>query len=560
MASCNYWVFREGRSTVAGPLLREGLAQALKRLRSGDRDALNDALLRAGELETALADAQSEDVAPAAVITNAVAAALVGLWSGDAGLDSLAGAAARLRVPDSLDIATPEGFAYYALHPLAYSELADKIEIPSAHAAVIGIRSIGSTLSAVVAATLARRKILAQRITVRPSGSPYDRKTEFSPDQLRWNAAFRSKDAEFLVVDEGPGLSGSSFLSVGDALLEAGVERRRIHFLCSREPDPESLVAPDAANRWRTYSTQKVGDDIPLVPPAAKVNACGGEWRKLRWSNEENWPASWTQMERAKFFSGDHTRLFKFIGHGRFGALVADRARLLSESGFGPKLCETSGGFTAYEMVKGRPATPADLSRAAIERIADYCAWRAVEFRVDRRPSQLAQAIRFNFEQLTGGGAPTTFSFEESQETVVCDARMLPHEWVLGNDDTLVKTDGESHGDDHFFPGPCDIAWDLAGAAVEWNMDANATDSLLRRFHLRSGDNARPRFPSYVLGYAVFRAAYCTMAAFALRGTPEEERLTREVARYKRVIDSFPHHPHTSTSYAPFFNTVIEFA
>ena len=535
MPSCNYWVFREGRSKVEGRSLRSGLVQALQKVQADDPDSLDDALLRAGELETALSDAGCEDAAPAALITNALAAALVGLWNSAVRLDSLAIAAELLRVPETLNVSTPEGFAYYALHPLSFSQLANDLDISGSHAAVIGIRSIGATLSAVVTATLARRRIAAQRITVRPGGHPYDRRTLFSPVQRRWIAAQRAHEADFFVVDEGPGLSGSSFLSVAEALLEAGVERRRIRFLCSHEADPDSLAAQNAGVRWRGFQTRWVSGRIPRLPHDAQEYCSGGEWRKWMYANETDWPAAWTQMERAKFLSADR-RLFKFAGYGRFGSAVAERARLLADSGFGPKLLGVAGGFAEFLVVDGRPATPSDLSRAVIHRIADYCALRAAEFRAQGQNSRLAEIIQFNLGELAGDAAPKFTLPEDPDRAVLCDSRMQPHEWMISREGVRVKTDGDSHGDDHFFPGPCDIAWDLAGAAIEWRMNADAVEELLRTFGKRSGDNVRPRFSSYAIAYAVMRAAYCSMAAFALRGTAEETRLLVAARFYQSLI------------------------
>src|SRR4051812_31173567 len=240
-SSCNRWVFREGRSRARGENVRADLAASVARLHSPTPDRLIDALLRACELETALADTDSRDSELAAQITDALAVALV---NPDArrNLDALAPIIEAIEVPQQVELATPEGFAYYALHPLAYAALVEEVGL-RAPVAVIGIRSIGTTLSAVVAAALRSNAMRAARVTVRPTGHPYDRKTEFMPALLRWIAWQRHQEAEFLVVDEGPGLSGSSFLSVGEALLAAGVERRRIRFLCSREADVDSLTA-----------------------------------------------------------------------------------------------------------------------------------------------------------------------------------------------------------------------------------------------------------------------------------------------------------------------------
>jgi hypothetical protein len=532
---CNYWIFREGRRTVSGESVRAGLASSLAKLAHLSRDALLDALLRGGELEAALADSGSDHSHAAAGITNAVAAGLVGLWTAESGLESLAEVACQVPIPSTLSISTAEGFAYYALNPLQFADLVAQTPISSPRVAVIGIRSIGATLSAVVAAALARRNIRAERITVRPGGHPYDRRTEFTPAQLRWIAAHRSHRAEFLVVDEGPGLSGSSFLSVGEALLEAGVERRMIRFLCSHEADPEHLVSPNAAQRWRGFQVHATSGSR-YRPSDAADDIGGGNWRNEFFGNEAEWPASWISMERSKFLSQDRQRFYKFAGLGKYGEDFATGANVLAERGFGPRLLRLRDGYAEFNRVHGRPATREDLSSAVIERIADYCALRLSEFQIPgREPSPLDHMMRFNFEQVFGDAPPEWFSLAANQP-VLCDAHMQPHEWILDSSGTLLKTDGESHGDDHFLPGPTDIAWDLAGAIIEWEMDDDEAEALLR--HFRSRTNVEPRSPqSFLLGYALFRHAYCTMAAHALRGSSEHSRLVYAAGVYRAAAE-----------------------
>src|SRR5207237_10293543 len=74
---------------------------------------------------------------------------------------------------------------------------------------------------------------------------------------------------------------------------------------------------------------------------------------------------------------------------------------------------------------------------------------------------------------------------------VVVDRRMKPHESLGTADGRLLKTDGATHGDDHFFPGPTDIAWDIAGAAVEWNLHPDALNFLLSEYRLLTGEDLR---------------------------------------------------------------------
>ncbi len=68
------------------------------------------------------------------------------------------------------------------------------------------------------------------------------------------------------------------------------------------------------------------------------------------------------------------------------------------------------------------------------------------------------------------------------------DGRMMPHEW-LATDAGILKTDAIDHHDDHFVPGPQDIAWDVAGFAAEFGLSSRTVRDFaesIRRFVRRS--------------------------------------------------------------------------
>ena len=121
------------------------------------------------------------------------------------------------------------------------------------------------------------------------------------------------------------------------------------------------------------------------------------------------------------------------------------------------------------------------------------------------------------------------------ERPVIADARMMPHEWVGTTSGAMIKTDGAGHGDDHFFPGPCDIAWDLAGAIIEWKLPPSAADFLMDAYRRLSGDNPRSRLDHYLLAYALFRTGYCKMASEAMQGTDEHGRLLRAFHAYREI-------------------------
>ncbi|HMH01842.1 MAG TPA: hypothetical protein VK555_10535, partial [Terriglobales bacterium] len=118
---------------------------------------------------------------------------------------------------------------------------------------------------------------------------------------------------------------------------------------------------------------------------------------------------------------------------------------------------------------------------------------------------------------------------------VAVDGRMQPHEWLRTSDGILLKTDASTHGDDHFFPGPTDIAWDLAGVAVEWNLHPNALEFLFARFARLTGNDLRRTLPTFMLAYSVFRLAWCKMATGSVMDSSEQLRLRIAYRRYRNV-------------------------
>jgi hypothetical protein len=517
-AKSDLWIFRGGRRELSGRAMLRDLIQRL-----ASQNSLLDSLIEAGELEAALADLNVPGAPAAATLTDALA---LGLCAEDqidqAKLEQLAG---TIDVPETISISPPEGFTYYALHPSDYARVVDRIASRSGIFAVIGVRSIGTTLSAVTTAALNAKGHRAKRITVRPTGHPYARSVQFSAEQERWIVEQLSRSADFLVVDEGPGRSGSTFLSVAEGLVRSGVPQERITAIGSREFDPESLCADDAARRWhcvRFVSTAPSGSsrfqNFPYLG--------GGDWRIHFLKSEEDWPESWTQMERLKFLSPDRRQFFKFEGMGPLGSEVRERAFSLAERGFSPAVADAGDGFLCYQTVEGRNLRKQDVSPSVLERIARYCSFRVSNFSYSPPfNSELENMLEFNVQQEFGRELRLDPVQLGSTNPILVDGRMQPFEWIAWPQGELLKTDAISHGDNHFFPGPCDIAWDLAGAIIEWDLSSDATEFLLRRFKQLSGVDVTQKLDAYLLAYCVFRLGFCKMAASTVLGSREESRL-----------------------------------
>jgi hypothetical protein len=533
----NLLVFREARRRVHGAELKSALLQELADFSAQPSpDRVVTALLRAGELECGVSDADETLSAQYSKLTDRLAEALLdpGSWPGRS---DLARILINAGIPDEVSVSPPEGFAYYALHPLAFAEVVERIPMLSGSVLVIGIRSIGTTLSAVTKAAARKRGVRAQRITVRPAGHPYNRRTTFSPEQVDLIRQSVSAGAAFLVVDEGPGLSGSSFLSVAEALeeAEAGAPREKIMLICGHQPDFDSLRADDGPRRARRFRWIAASSG-PRRPAGADVFIGGGKWRQRFFADQRAWPASWTSLERLKYLpacGGTNAKLFKFLGFGHYGQQVFEREEQVAARGFGPPLHRESEGFASYRWIgsrvagcglHGRPMSAGDLSARTLERLAAYCAFRAQAFAAEVADlGALEQMAEHNAGEL-GIDLPVALKIERP---AVSDGRMQPHDWLLTTDDDMLKTDSGGHGDDHFLPGPTDIAWDLAGAIVEWHMNAAQTEFFLEAYRRASGDDPRFRIPDFMAAYSVFRCAYCLMAGNALHGNEEQARLER---------------------------------
>jgi hypothetical protein len=89
------------------------------------------------------------------------------------------------------------------------------------------------------------------------------------------------------------------------------------------------------------------------------------------------------------------------------------------------------------------------------------------------------------------------------------------------------------HFDDHFFPGPQDVAWDVAGFAVEFGLDAGEADQFAGAVGAALRDPSLPaRLPFLTLAYLSTRLGYASLAASSLGPTPDARRHAKLARRY----------------------------
>jgi hypothetical protein len=183
------------------------------------------------------------------------------------------------------------------------------------------------------------------------------------------------------------------------------------------------------------------------------------------------------------------------------------------------------------------------VNQELLHTIASYLSHLSLEHRAEPTVScsSLAEMAAVNLgeglEEPAAALIPGGSSQQGWEERVVSlDGRMLAHEWIE-TPDRYLKVDALDHHDDHFFPGCQDIAWDLAAAAVELDLDEPTRASLVERYRRLSGDvTIERRLSFYTAVYLAFRLGYCTMAAKVLGNTADARRFARQVLRYRAVI------------------------
>ncbi len=545
---------------VADPVsLLAGFRRRVEEAWPNLRECASDLLVDFGVLESAVADALCPDRDAGGPILDAFRAISVELGHVFRGTPGRSGALlrealdriARCRLPPAVPVGAPEGYSHYGVYPEMYRLAAERfwVEARPASVVIIGIRSVGTSLSAVAAAELEARGCRAPSCTVRPRGHPFDRRLHLAPEV---GALFRFSPGTFyLVVDEGPGLSGSSFLSVVDKLAEHGVPDKRIVLFPSWETSGVHLLSAGARQRWRRYKQYSVSFEEAFPGYSRLADVSAGRWRRLFYPAGGG-PAVQAQHERRKYLdcSGGEKRLLKFAGLGRYGRARLQRAQQLFEAGFGPRVHGLKNGFLLAEFAPGTPLSaghPRALGApdSFLDYLTHYLSWvaqncpsgRAIPF------DDLLLMIETNVSELLGPQWTARLTALErsrglisSGRSIELDGRMLPHEW-LATPGGWRKTDGVEHYDDHFFPGCQDIAWDIAGVQIEFSLGGGGRDELTRRFLRFASDIALPaRLPFYRLAYLAYRAGYSAMQADSLKESPDGRRFRALSRRYATLL------------------------
>jgi len=509
----------------------------------GRSDRMLAALIDCGELAQGLADAAFEarkvdEETPAALAAIALTVAVAKLWLQNGGgaptaeLDDLATA----ELPTLVSCRIPEGYAFYGVHPAAYAAAARRIRWGSPPL-VIGLRSIGVSLAATVAAAVAA----AAPISLRPHGPPFRRRVSVSNELKRRLAAH---PGDFVVVDEGPGLSGSSFAAVATLLTSLGAAPERIAFMPSHAAGPGREASAEVRRTWASVRIEPAAwspSDAEMAAlfadaagPALTVeDLSGGAWR-CGWRGPER-PPAWPAQERrkARLVARGGAFVARFAGLGRIGEEKLALARRLHDGGFAPEPLALRNGFLLERWVEGRPPVLVGDERAAfVATVAGYLGLRA---RLSAGPAEgsdpaalremaLVNAAEAAGPQLRDGVARRLGRLEAlaaELPPVRIDGRLHLWEWRRKPDGGFVKTDGLDHAAAHDLVGCQSIAWDLAGAEVEFDLTRAESAELRRSLAMAAGAApTRAAVEAFSVAYCAFQLGWWT---FAVQSSPDAD-------------------------------------
>ncbi|HET9465434.1 MAG TPA: hypothetical protein VFO71_07890 [Gemmatimonadales bacterium] len=574
-------VFRDQQVRADPALLLSALRCEVERFCWGTaaaHDAAVDLLISLGILEAGLDDAifrESDGIAAISdQLRNASSAmghVLWHTWGGQAGaakpwMEQVARSlehVQRQSLPPMVQIGVPEGYAYYGVYPEMYLEAARQCQqvLGPGNAVCLGLRGIGTSLSGAVAGALEELGCRVASYTLRPRGHPFARRPVLTP-QLA--AAFRdARDSFFLIVDEGPGISGSSLGGTAELLGELGVEDERILLLPSWRADGSILRSWVARSRWTRHRQFVAGfEEVWLdsgrlansLPAGRLRDVSAGAWRRELYQDPRSFPPVQPQHERRKYLletgaavgSGREYRLLAFVGLGKRGPPRLHRMEQLAEAGFTPPPETIVHGFLVRQFVSGVPLHAEDQADPALlNTMAAYLAHISRQFPAEPSVTEttLREMVATNIREGLGEewlDRADARLFETRAEwcerPAALDGRMLPHEW-LRTSRGFMKIDATDHHDDHFFPGCQDIAWDLAATCLEFNLDCAARTRLLRRYQELSDDRTiAARLPSHAVSYLAYRLGYATLACSTLGEDGDGKRFAAAAERYARLL------------------------
>jgi len=423
----------------------------------------------------------------------------------------------------------PEGYLFYGLFPEVYGILGQSLASgwTGRPVVVVGVRSIGTSLSAAVAAGLRLSGCPVVRHTVRPTGDPFQR--ELVPDRAlldQWRQAAARGD-QFVAVDEGPGLSGSSLAAVVEAFRRQGAEQ--VTILCA---DPPNHLPQGSDAVRRLWETTSVHPARPLIEAVLQRTLAGllsdstglpfTVIRDLSWGDWSiTTPPVLPGQERRKLllWDGERQVLAKFVGFGEIGLLKARLAQRLGDEALSP----TYRGFAHGFLLLNWEGNAAVARQAVLDAAPRYYAYLrchcpaevGIDFGdlarivADTSTAWLGDSRAGLVRRLAGAVAGA------DPRALIGDQRPEPGEWIARGA-AIVKCDAADHFLDHSWARRQDIAFDLAGFLDLWAITDRERQVLLASYVSQSADpGVYARLPFFRAVFAAHRLAMLDTAYHA---------------------------------------------
>jgi hypothetical protein len=523
-------------------------------------DELRGPLIAAGQLQQAVEDAlpSSRAAQRTRELTAALARSFFAAWAREQGRAppypyDTHSAAARLQalVADAapaselpVRVKTPEGFAFYALYPEQYLGAAmrwlERGVDPGEHVWVIGLRSIGTTLAALVGAALLAHGQRVDTLTVRPFGDPFARVVElpFIPRAVDWA----------IIVDEGPGLSGSSLASVATALSSAGVVPKRMCLFPGHDGGPGAAASAEVHRIWSELPRCVVATTAPIHAGRTLTQALAASFQastgrqvvaltdvpSVPLVRRFARPKYLVVTPDARFVAGYYGTSSTSQLRSTLSELARDRLRVRSSAGFSSAPLELGRGFLALPWYDGKPGAP------SVAQLARYIvAVATTPLSPDEQKQSAARLTRLivtNVSALLGScDLERTLAglALASPSAGFGDGNHAAEHWLAAGA-AFHKLGSPLRDRDHLAVGRQPIAWDVASALCELELPAAQGDELRRSIgHTLRQAFDREALRPYLVAYRSLRAAALELCIAAT--TEEHERVELRAARDRQV-------------------------
>lgn len=500
-------------------------------------DDVRALLVLAGQFEQAVHDLLPGWTTEVEAVTDAAAHAFLALWaetqpsfggevsSAAESLEDMSRALSRIpELSAEVLVKMPEGFSFYTLYPDAYC--ASAVRWVADHpvcgrARVVGLRTIGTTLSAVVAATLSAFGWEADRMTCRPTGHPYARELFLGEEAV-------SGYDQLLIVDEGPGQSGSSIAAVAEAAVRVGFPRDRIAFFPSHSGEPGEQASESVRRwwaetpryvidtddlRWRNRSLRESLAEITLglqseVDVVRVEDLSAGQWREIVYDDPQEWPEVATQFEKTKYrmvLSDGSAVLWKFAG-----LVPLPRSTDGLAADWTAPVLGSAMGFVATPWIEGKPADRDSLSSACLaEYLLASTGPPLMPTQARHARERLDHWLYWNTAELCGEDAAKRMAEFAASVPIergpsYTDSHLAPHEWVQPANNRALRASPSNYMLDHTIVGVQPLTWAVAAAIVEWNLESEAAEGLLNSLAEGGIIISREQLSLYRLAYLAF--------------------------------------------------------